>query len=193
MSWQLVTIITGQWGWEKILGTIRTEFFNKSSSPISQIIDETRQVVLEGAQAADTVNKFFCQVSVALSSKFLGQPSYSTDSVPEFQCNSIPRLSVRRVSEQIKLIDPLKSSAFRNILAKLLKIIFEQIPECLTELLNLCLENAVFPQAWKRAIVVCIPKSGDKRKINNLRPISLFPITGKILEFFLNETIMHHL
>lgn len=139
------------------------------------------------------VNNFFCHISVALSSKFLAKPCYNTELVPVTSCNSVPRLSLRKVSEQVKLIDPNKSSGFKNMPAKLLKIVFEVIPEYLTDLLNLCLDKGTFPQSWKIAIVVCIPKSGDRRRLNNLRPISLLPISGKILEHFLNETIMQYL
>lgn len=43
------------------------------------------------------------------------------------------------------------------------------------------------------AITACLPKSGDIRNMSNLRPISLLPIIGKILEHCLNETIVRHL
>lgn len=45
-------------------------------------------------------------------------------------------------------------------------------------------------KAANLAPMIPIPKKGDTRIMNNLRPISLLPLPGKILEFFINEQIM---
>lgn len=119
---------------KKFWRTIHTEFFNKLSPPITSVFDESNQNLVDGTQAADMINRFFCNISTKLSSKFSAAPTYDIDLLPAVHCNSIPRLSVRRVSEQIKLIDPNKSSGFKNIPAKLLKIILELIPEHFTSL-----------------------------------------------------------
>ena len=37
--------------------------------------------------------------------------------------------------------------------------------------------------------MVPIPKSGDTTEVSNLRPISLIPLPGKILEIFLNNQL----
>ena len=59
-----------------------------------------------------------------------------------------------------------------------LKIIFSNI-----------LLTSIFPDMWKIANVTPILKKGDKQLIKNYRPISLFPICGKILE----KIIFNHL
>lgn len=104
--------------------------------------------------------------------------------------DKVPEISPRRVGEQINLISQHKSSGFPNVPANLIKMALQTIPLAFTELLNLCLTSSTFPQTWKRASVVCIPKAGDNRRLNNLKPISFLPVTGKILEFFLNEAIV---
>ena len=46
-----------------------------------------------------------------------------------------------------------------------------------------------FPSEWKKANIVPIHKKGDKKTLENYRPVSLLPICGKILERLLfNET-----
>ena len=40
---------------------------------------------------------------------------------------------------------------------------------------NLSLEKSVFPDEWKKALVIPIPKSGDLTQVKNYRPISLLP------------------
>ena len=52
-----------------------------------------------------------------------------------------------------------------------------------------CLESGKFPTKWKKSNVVPIHKKGDKQILKNYRPISLLPITGKILERLLYDTM----
>jgi hypothetical protein len=53
----------------------------------------------------------------------------------------------------------------------------------LTHLFNLCLRLSHFPQSWKEAKIITLPKTGKDPKFpQNLRPISLLPTTGKLFE-----------
>ena len=52
----------------------------------------------------------------------------------------------------------------------------------LLRIVNLSIKTGVFPECWKTAIVVPIPKSGDLTKPSNHRPISLLSVLSKILE-----------
>ena len=50
------------------------------------------------------------------------------------------------------------------------------------KLINLSFRCKVFPDSWKVALVVPIPKSGDPAIPSNNRPISLLSVLSKILE-----------
>ena len=58
---------------------------------------------------------------------------------------------------------------------------------------NLSLETTVFPTDWKKTMVVPIPKAGDPTLVKNVRPISLLPLPGKILEKLAHSQIADHL
>ena len=45
-----------------------------------------------------------------------------------------------------------------------------------------CIKNKYFPKKWKLANVVRVHKKNEKNLVKNYRPISLLPISGKILE-----------
>ena len=66
------------------------------------------------------------------------------------------------------------------------------LPE-LTHLFNLSLESSIFRQAWKDALVIPIPQSGDLSNVKNYTPISLLPIPGKMLEKLVHSQVMHFL
>lgn len=61
-----------------------------------------------------------------------------------------------------------------------LKIIFNQ-----------SLRSGVFPRLWRRALVVPIPKGGDKSIVQNYRPISKLCIFSKLLEKFVYSHLLH--
>jgi hypothetical protein len=53
----------------------------------------------------------------------------------------------------------------------------------LTHLFNHCNRLSQFPNPWKEPKVITLPKPGKDPKFpQNLRPISLLPTTGKLLE-----------
>lgn len=80
-----------------------------------------------------------------------------------------------------------------EINARCLKITLMSCISEFTHLINLCSDKSYFPLSWKTAIVVPIPKQGYTKNIDNLRPISLIPVTGKILERFINDFIIDHM
>ena len=48
-------------------------------------------------------------------------------------------------------------------------------------------------QAWKHAIIIPLQKDGNSNDVNNLRPVSLLPLPGKILEKLIQEKLSHYL
>ena len=60
-------------------------------------------------------------------------------------------------------------------------------------MLNLSIEYSIFPDAWKSALVIPIPKSGDLTNVKIFRPISLLPLPGKILEKLVHKQLSDYL
>ena len=56
----------------------------------------------------------------------------------------------------------------------------------------LSFETCTFPQKWKRAKVIPVPKK-PKPTVDDLRPISLLPIVSKIVERTALDSIKHEL
>ena len=55
------------------------------------------------------------------------------------------------------------------------------------------LESRKFPIEWKKANVVPVHYKGDNQILRNYRPISLFPIAGKIFEKLLYDRMFEFL
>jgi hypothetical protein len=64
----------------------------------------------------------------------------------------------------------------------------------LTHLFNHCLRLSPFPNPWKEAKVITLPKPGKDPKFSqNLRPISLLSTTGKLFEKVILQLLQEHI
>jgi hypothetical protein len=64
----------------------------------------------------------------------------------------------------------------------------------LTHLFNHCLRLSHFPESWKEANVITLPKPGKAPKFpQHLRPISLLSTTGKLLEKVILNIVQKHI
>ena len=65
------------------------------------------------------------------------------------------------------------------------KILQEFAPELVVpfcDIVNCAIKSGVFPEAYKKAEVIPIPKVNPPRALSDLRPISKTPLGGKIIE-----------
>lgn len=62
----------------------------------------------------------------------------------------------------------------------------EEIGEWWCALVNQCMDEGIFPRVWKRANVVWVPKGSG-----GVRPISLLPALGKVLDRILSRRLSH--
>jgi len=77
-----------------------------------------------------------------------------------------------------------------NIVLKNLPVVF-MLEYC--TLFNNMLNNSYFPNQWKTAKVIILPKKDkDTSNPKNLRPISLLPNISKVFEICINNNIMKH-
>ena len=93
-------------------------------------------------------------------------------------------------NEVLKIVGEInvsKSSGIENVSSFVIKEAFKILISEGTYLFNLSIRTSKFPNGWKLATVIPIPKSGNLTMVQNYRPISLIPLPGKIL-----EKLIHH-
>ena len=73
----------------------------------------------------------------------------------------------------------------------MLKICGDSLCGLLRSIFQSCFENGKFPSEWKKANVVPTYKKNDKQLVKNYRPISLFPICGKIFKRLIYNKLFH--
>lgn len=107
--------------------------------------------------------------------------------------NEVP-FSKEEVDHIIGKLNDKKAPGWDSISANIIKAVHECNPNLFRDAFNKCLELGVFPQSWKISVVKVIPKPNTVNHTpNSLRPISLVPVLGKILEKLMIDRIMFHL
>jgi len=102
-------------------------------------------------------------------------------------------VSVEYVYFKILSLSNSKCLDFYGINSEVLKISAPFICEILCHLFNEGLvENSNFPSTLKNIKVIPIYKKGDKKQINNYRPISIVPVISKVFEAIMQEQISNH-
>lgn len=81
-----------------------------------------------------------------------------------------------------------------NINYNVIKHLPSKMIQLITETYNICTDTGYYPQPWKTAIGIMIPKPGKDPKIpSNYRPISLLKCIGKIFEKIIASRLLLHL
>lgn len=109
---------------------------------------------------------------------------------PVFSLNEISNANVN------KLISTLKNSKSKDVYGLdtiLLKTHKETLTDPITKIVNASFRQAVYPRAWKSAIVTPIFKSGNVNDVTNYRPISILPVVSKVAERCVADQLLAHL
>lgn len=75
----------------------------------------------------------------------------------------------------------------------MLKLTLPHTLPYITHIINCCFETSVYPQRWKSAIVLPLPKVSSPVRYDELRPISILPILSKVLERAMYDQFSTHL
>lgn len=95
----------------------------------------------------------------------------------------------------LKALNSIKSNAAGSdsISLKMLLFVSDYLIDHITYIINACISSSTFPEAWKTAIVLPLPKTACPETLNDLRPISLLPILSKLLEKILYDQLSSYL
>ena len=81
-----------------------------------------------------------------------------------------------------------------NIPMKIYKLIIPSIIVPMTHLINKSLFSGIMPTLCKNAVITPVYKGeGDKNDQGNYRPISILPLLGKCIEYFVNQHLTEYI
>ncbi len=141
-------------------------------------------------ESACSLNDHFVSVGAKLADKIpVGNETVIPEILnPGLEFN-LTEVSQDQVFEELKGIKCSKATGLDGLNARLLKSACREIALPITHIINLSIMTGVFPNSWKQAKVTPLFKEGDKKDVNNYRPISVLPVLGKILECLVHDQI----
>ena len=162
---------------------------NKKKSSIPSL-EFNGRLVENNAEKANVLNDYFNDCFNKRVPSLADQPSHllPQNCPEELLCDDV------EVLDLISSLNVAKSTGPDGISAKMLKATAASIAPSLTRLFNLSLATGSFPEAWKMARIVPIPKtSTSSSSPSGYRPISILSIISKILEKHVHQLIFQHL
>lgn len=106
-----------------------------------------------------------------------------------FKFESISENTVYETLLEIKT----KATGFDKINIDMLLLCCPVIIPYLCHILNCCIEKNVFPDDWKIARIIPLPKKRNASSLDELRPISILPTLSKVFEKVICAQLKEHL
>ena len=137
----------------------------------------------------ESLNKFFSTVNQMDSNtkiKTLQSLSLLPDPLTTpFLFTSITPEEVRRHVMAIKS----DATGSDNVSRRMILLTLNSVLPILCHIFNCSLSSCEFPDAWRHALVIPIPKISNPTSFSNYRPISILPFLSKVLERIVHDQL----
>ena len=144
----------------------------------------------------DDVNNFFTSIGPKIQAEIPDMADENfmdyMDNPTEHKFEIFDEVSEDQVLGYIQHI-PKDKSTNDIIPLKVYRCMVPKIIKPFTHIVNLSLKSGIMPDICKIAMVTPIYKTGDKEDPGNYRPISILPILGKTIEFFVNQQLTNYI
>ena len=175
--------------------TIKKVLPNKSKSNSISQIKVDNNVYTDKLDISNLFCKYFSSVKSRVANEIIrcfSTEQSSTSSYPKdkFQLSAVSNGFVYKYLTQLKAS---KATGLDCIPARLLKDGAIYITASLTYIINLSISTQQFPQEWKHSKIIPLYKDGSREDMDNYRPISVLPVTSKILEKAVHQQLVDYL
>lgn len=156
---------------------------NEQAKEIDCVFLPGTDILCEINQTVEIINEFFAGIGINhgdSSDKYNLQDQL--DPMPDEVMEVFGEIDSTSLINILKELNESKSSGIEDINSTLIFDAIYAIPEIFVKVIHLSLQTGVFPENWKTARIAVLPKKGDCRRLDNLRPVSILPILGKIIE-----------
>lgn len=139
----------------------------------------------------DNFNKFFVNdlPQINAVNQDLIEATYINKTLPDLP----EQFSFKTVTAETveKMLFKIKSNAVGpdGLSVKMLLYLTPYLSKHITFILNKCLLTGKFPNLWKNANVLPVPKNSSPSLLSHFRPISILPVMSKLLEKIVQEQL----
>lgn len=169
---------------------IKAKSHNKSHIP--------QCMKLKNKEASDgqSIANLFCEHFASIYKKPQKFDEYNYNFFNEpFDARHLSHLYILEpeIEKRLKCLNASKGCGSDGIPPIFLMRCAEALSKPLNIIFNQSLREGIFPKIWKEAMVVPIPKTGDKQLVENYRPICMLPVLAKVFEKLVSSYISWHI
>ena len=176
--------------------TIKPFFSKKGSSGEHKIVlNESDKIVNDQKEVANHFNNFFSTVAENIGKDTVYEPSDHPSLIEirkQNDCTNkfvFEKVTTDKVEKIINNINIKKATGADGIPAKIIKCSKSIIAPQITSILNMSIDQSVFPDKLKKAQVTPLYKKNDPLLKTNYRPVSVLCIFSKIFEKILEQQL----
>ncbi len=144
---------------------------------------------LQAHDKADCLNEAFAKQCSANPSSATSSPSLDSSN----QAFTFGTITASDVEKKMSGLHARKATGLDGIGNCLLKQCSRNLAIPLSHILNLSLNQGIYPVQWKKAVIKPIHKhKGSRANPNNYRPIALLSCLSKVMESFVHKQLLSH-
>ena len=167
----------------------------KAQAKIKGLDDEQTGERILDKDLPEAINNFFAGIGAKLAQVFrdigLEDKVFIPDTNPVIY--DIKEINETILEATLREVELDKSSGIKNLNTEFMVMSMRILIKEFTHLFNCAINQGIFPDAWKEATITPIPKIANPKTCGDLRPISILPLPGRILEKFMGKGMTDHL
>ena len=163
----------------KTYWSILKSFYKGNKVPLIPLLLVNNKIVSDFTEKANLFNVFFSSQCTPISNNSV-LPS-SKYFITDKRLTTI-KFNKDDIFKIIRNLNVNKADDHNDISIRMLKIRDSVVTEPISTLFKNCVDCGIFPDIWKMYHIIPTHKKNDQRYINNYRPVSLLPISGKVFE-----------
>lgn len=138
----------------------------------------------------DDINKYFGNVGAngvgsSVAKTYISRYDRGSAFGPLFDFHTVNRDDILLYFDRIKS----KAVGLDGISSEMLRLVILCLLDHITLIINKAITTHTFPDKWKEAVVLPLPKVSNPTGLSQLRPISILPTLSKILEMIMAAQI----
>ena len=186
---------------KKFWKTIHEVIPSKKSKLKQDILLKDKGVKIDKEKVAHFINDYFINVGKVVDpippTSHSLPPAVGGNSREQLQTQDegwiFNKLLSKDIFDVVNKINTAKSSGLDQASSFVIKKAFSILITEITFMMNLSVSTSHFPDAWKEALIVPIPKVGNLNQVQNYQPISLLPLPGKVFEKLVHAQLSRYL
>ena len=104
-----------------------------------------------------------------------------------------PPFTMEELQRSVDQLKANKAPGEDKITNEILAACVKAKPTCFLDTYNRCMQEGLFPEAWKRGKLVLIPKPRKQNEQQAYRPLCMLNVIGKLMERLINNRLVEYL